>query len=188
MSKSISTKQNDGRRLSVRKTVYCGIFLALAITLPFLTLIPQIGNAFLLMHLPVMVCGVVCGARGGAAVGFLAPLLRSALFSMPVMYPNAIGMAFELATYGFMLGLLTKRLPKKLPYYYISLIVSMLTGRFVWGCVRFLMWALDAQGAVFSFEMFIAGAFSNAVIGVIIQIALIPLLTAYLNKNKGKIK
>ena len=40
---------------------------------------------------------------------------------------------FELAVYGLTAGLLYKALPKKIPYIYVSLILSMLIGRIVWG-------------------------------------------------------
>ena len=159
------------------------MFTALGIVLPFLTMIPQIGNAFLLMHLPIMVCAVVCGGTTAAIVGFITPLLRSTMFFLPVMYPNAVGMAFELAAYGFFLGIFFKMFPKKLPYYYISLILSMLLGRVVWGTVRFLMLALDSAGAPFTFTIFINNAFVNAVPGMILQLLFIPLLTAYLQRK-----
>ena len=54
------------------------VFLALALILPFFTgQIPQFGQMLLPMHLPVLICGFVCGWRQGLLVGFLAPLLRS---------------------------------------------------------------------------------------------------------------
>ena len=49
----------------------------------------------------------------GAAVGFVAPLLRSVLFGMPPMYPVAIAMAFELLTYGLVIGLVYRRMAQR---------------------------------------------------------------------------
>lgn len=101
-----------------KKITFAGMFLALALLLPFLTgQIPQIGNALSPMHIPVLLCGFVCGGPLGLVVGFIAPLLRYMLFGMPPIFPTGIAMAFELAIYGLAAGLLYKRLPKKLHTY-----------------------------------------------------------------------
>ena len=69
---------------STKKLAYAALFLALCLVLPLLTgQIPQIGSMLLPMHIPVLLCGLVCGWQYGAAVGFVAPLLRSLLFTMP---------------------------------------------------------------------------------------------------------
>ena len=47
---------------STKKLVLAALFLALAYLLPFLTgQIPEIGSMLLPMHLPVLICGFVCG-------------------------------------------------------------------------------------------------------------------------------
>ena len=92
---------------NIKSLVISAMFLALAFVMPFLTgQIPQIGSMLCPMHIPVILCGYICGAPWGLAVGIIAPLLRSAIMGMPVMFPAAISMAFELAVYGFMSGLL----------------------------------------------------------------------------------
>ena len=56
--------------ISVLKLVLSALFLALGIVLPFLTgQLRQMGNMLLPMHLPVLVCGFVCGWPYGMAVG-----------------------------------------------------------------------------------------------------------------------
>ena len=45
------------------------------------------------MHLPTLLCGFLCGGPWGAAVGFLAPLMRSAILGMPPPFPTAVAMA-----------------------------------------------------------------------------------------------
>ena len=93
--------------LQTRKLTYAALFLALAMVLPFLTAqIPEIGSMLSPMHIPVLLCGFLCGWPWGLAVGFIAPPLRSVLFGMPAMFPGAAAMAFELATYGAVSGLL----------------------------------------------------------------------------------
>ena len=80
--------------------VLAALFVALGMLLPFLTgQIPQIGSMMLPMHIPVLLCGMICGWKYGAAVGFVVPLLRSVTFGMPGLFPTAVAMAFELAAY-----------------------------------------------------------------------------------------
>lgn len=64
---------------------------------------------------------------------FIAPLFRSFTLGMPPLFPKAICMAFELAAYGAISGLLHRLLPRKKPYIYCSLLLSMIIGRLVWG-------------------------------------------------------
>lgn len=166
---------------NVLKMVLAALFLALALVLPLLTAqLQQLGNAFCPMHLPVLLCGFFCGPWYGLAVGAIAPLLRFAVFGMPPLMPIGIAMCFELATYGLMSGLLYRYLPKKKPFIYVSLIAAMLAGRAVWGAVRVILYGLGKSE--FGWAAFLAGAFTNAIPGMILQIVLIPLLVMALNK------
>ena len=166
-----------------RNLVLAALFLALCLVLPFLTgQIPQVGQALSPMHIPVLLCGFICGWQYGLIVGFVAPLLRFSLFGMPPIFPTGISMAFELAVYGLLAGLLFKALPKKIPYIYVTLIISMLGGRVVWGAVRFIIAGLNNTD--FSFMMFLQGAFVTAVPGIILHIVLIPLIIIALQKAK----
>lgn len=156
-----------------RNLVLAGFLLAVGLVLPFLTgQIPTIGNMLLPLHIPVMLCGLLCGWPLGMAVGFILPLFRSLLFGMPPMMPTAVAMAFELAAYGAVAGLIIARLPRKLPSVYVALVGSMLAGRIVWGVVRYFMFLL--LGSPFTWELFFAGAFANAVVGIIVQLVLLP--------------
>lgn len=162
--------------------ILAAMFLALALVLPFLTgQLQQLGNALCPMHIPVLLCGFFCGPLYGLAVGFIAPILRFFLFGMPPIMPIGIGMAFELATYGAVSGLLYKALPKKKINIYVSLIVAMLAGRVVWGIVRVIM--LGLGDIDFSWGAFISGAVLNAIPGIIIQIVLIPVLVMALERH-----
>lgn len=161
--------------LQIRRLVYSAVCLALCLVLPFLTgQIPQIGVMLSPMHIPVFLCGFLCGWQWGMIVGFIAPLLRSVLFGMPAMYPMAASMAFELATYGLLSGLLYKIFPKKNGYIYLTLLLSMLGGRIVWGIARFCM--ATVSKTEFTFQAFLTGAFTNAIPGIIFHIVLIPLI------------
>ena len=165
--------------LQIRKLTYAALFLALALVLPFLTgQIPQIGSALSPMHIPVLLCGFLVGWPWGLAVGFIAPLLRSVIFGMPVMVPGAVAMAFELAVYGLVSGILYRLLPKKKWSIYVTLIVAMLAGRAVWGIARLIIAGLS--GNSFTWALFLAGAFTNAIPGIILHIILIPVIVMVL--------
>lgn len=165
------------------KSTYAALCLALALVLPFLTgQIPQIGKALAPMHIAVFLCGFICGWPYGLLVGLIAPVLRSALFSMPVMFPDAVAMAFELASYGFLSGILYKHLPKRNYNIYISLLGAMIGGRLVWGIVRYILAGLSESA--FPFSAFWAGAFAKAIPGIIVQILVIPVLIIALKKAK----
>ena len=164
-----------------KKLVYAALCLALCMVLPFLTgQIPTIGKRLSPMHIPVFLCGFLCGWPWGLAVGVIAPVLRSLLFGMPAMYPDALCMAFELATYGAVSGILYKILPRKPWSVYVTLLIGMVAGRLVWGAAK---WALlGLSGASFTFKMFLAGAVLNAVPGIVLHIILIPAIVLALEK------
>lgn len=165
------------------KIVWSGVFIALGIVLPFLTgQIQSIGNKLLPMHLPILICGFVCGAPYGLAAGLIVPLLRSILFGMPPMFPTAVSMALELAVYGFVTGLLYKKLPKNNAMIYVALIGAMLIGRIAAGAVNVVLYGV--QGSGYSMQMFMAGMFMNAVPGMILQLVLIPVIIMMLRKAK----
>lgn len=167
--------------LNVRRMIYAAICLALCMVLPFLTgQIQQLGNALCPMHIPVLLCGFLCGAPYAVVVGAVAPILRFFLFGMPVLFPMGTAMSFELAAYGLLAGLLYRKLPKKPINIYIALLTAMLGGRIVWGIVRFAMTLLF--GVEFSVAMFVSGAFLTAIPGIICHIILIPVIVLALQK------
>lgn len=171
------------KKTNTLKLTYAAACLALCLVLPFLTgQIPQIGQALSPMHIPVLLCGFLCGWPYGLIVGFIAPLLRSALFGMPAMMPGAVSMAFELATYGCLTGIFYKLLPKKNAYIYVTLIIAMIGGRIVWGLARFVLAGL--QDSSFPFSAFIAGAVTNAIPGIILHIVLVPIIVMALKRAK----
>ncbi len=168
------------------KFVISALFLAIGIILPFVTMqIPAIGNMLLPMHIPVILCGFICGGPYGLLIGFILPLLRSVLFGMPPIMPIATAMSFELATYGFVAGVMYQKLSNKKYALYTSLIVAMLTGRLVWGIVSLGLFSL--LGTVFTWKIFVIQAFINAIPGIIVQLVVIPLLITSL-KHAGVMK
>ena len=172
-------------RNEIKNITLSAMFLALAFVMPFLTgQIPQIGSMLCPMHIPVLLCGFFCGAPWGLGVGFIAPILRSFIIGMPYMFPTAFCMAFELAVYGFVAGLLHNKLPKKKINVYVSLLCAMIMGRLVWGLVMFMCMGFDVSA--FGFQAFLAGAVLNAVPGIVLQIVLIPIVVITLEKVLAK--
>ena len=167
--------------LQIRRLTYAALYLAIALVLPFVTgQIPEIGSALCPMHIPALLCGFMCGWPWGLAVGFIAPLLRSVVFGMPVLFPGAVAMAFELAVYGGTAGFLCQKLPRGLGMTYAVLLISMIAGRVVWGAARVILAGLS--GSAFTWALFLAGAVTNAVPGIILQLVLIPVLVAALER------
>lgn len=157
------------------KMVLSAMFLAMAYVLPFFTgQIPEIGAMLCPMHIPVLLCGFICGWPWGLAVGLIAPLLRSAALGMPPLFPTAVCMAFELAAYGALTGLFYNRLPRKKGFIYVSLLSAMIAGRLVWGIA--MMVCMGIKGGSFGTAAFLAGAVTNAIPGIILQIVLVPIL------------
>lgn len=177
-------KSESIRKRHIQRLGLTSMFLAIGLVLPFLTgQIPQIGNMLLPMHIPVLLCGLICGWQYGLVVGFTLPLLRYVLFGMPVIFPMGIAMAFELATYGTLVGILYERSRWKCVFaLYRALLAAMLGGRIVWGVVRALLTGVAGQG--FTWQMFLSGAFLTAVPGVILQLVLIPAIMVALDRAK----
>lgn len=169
---------------NVKKLAVTAMLFAVGMVLPFFTgQIPVIGKMLLPMHIPVLLCGFIVGWQYGALIGFLLPIVRGLVFGMPPLYPNAVAMAFEMAAYGFVSGYLysharwqcTKML-------YISLVTAMLAGRIVWAFAEVIL--LGIGGNIFTWKMFAAGAFLNAIPGIIVQLTLIPLIMVALRRAK----
>lgn len=169
--------------LKLNKLLLAAMFLSMGLVLPFFTgQIQYIGNMLLPMHLPVMFCGLICGWQYGLLVGLIMPLLRFSLFGMPLLYPSAIAMAFELATYGFVIGFAFSKAKWKCMFsLYRCIFIAMLSGRAVWGLAMALL--LFGGNKSFSFYAFLTGAFINAVPGILLQLILIPSVMLVLGKT-----
>lgn len=157
----------------VKRMVLAALFLAMAYMLPYLTgQIPEIGSMLCPMHIPVLLCGFICGWQWGLMVGVISPLFRAMITTMPPLFPTAVCMSMELAIYGLMAGLLYRIFPSGKRYIYLALVVAMLTGRVAWGLAMFLCMGLS--GGQFGLAAFVAGAFTNAIPGIALQIVAIP--------------
>lgn len=161
---------NNTRRLTL-----AGLFLALALVLPFVTMqIPQFGQMLTPMHFPIILAGIFLGARFGFILGAVAPLLRFSLFGLP-MFPMALSMSFELAVYGLVVGLMIYVLREvkwnSLVKVLLSVAVAMILGRLTFAFAA--MFILKTESFIGTF----IATFTSSFIGIILQLILIPIIT-----------
>lgn len=154
----------------LKRLTYSAVALAAAMLLPFLTGGDmKLGNMMCLMHIPILLCGFICGPIWGCAVGFSAPLLRFLAFGKPQLMPTGVSMAAELFGYALIAGLLYRIFPKKMPYIYLTLVLAMIGGRLLWALAQCLL-----LSGGFTFKLFWFNGFANALPGIALQLALIP--------------
>lgn len=170
----------------INKYILAALFLTLALILPFLSgQLREVGKVLLLIHYPIYLCGFILGPFYGLIIGLIAPILRSFVFGMPVLFPNAIAMAFELATYGFTCGYFYNKLNKnnfnKYLCIYISLILAMIIGRIIWIIIDYILLGITNSNLTLSY--FIFTSFVEGLPGIIIQLIVIPILVILFNKN-----
>ena len=136
------------------------------------------------MHLPVLLCGFICGPYWGMAVGIITPILRSVTFGMPVLMPDAVAMAFELAAYAFIAGMLYKRLDKNMFLFYVELITAMVCGRLVWGLVTFAFIFLGMANGTIGISIIWTKTVLQSIPGIVLQLVAIPPIINVLRKNR----
>ena len=165
----------------IRRTVLAALFVALCVVLPIaFHSIPNAGSIMLPMHIPVLLCGMICGWPYGFICGLLGPALSSLITGMPLM---AIlpAMMVECAVYGAVTGLIlkyvhTKNLTLDL---YIALIAAMIAGRVVSGAAKALIFS---PGITMS--AWITASFVTALPGIVLQLVLIPQIVRLLMKTR----
>jgi len=165
-----------------KKLVYTALCIALGIVLPQLMhTIPNAGSIFLPMHLPVLLCGLLCGWSYGLVCGALTPILSSFITGMPPMAYVA-GMTAELAVYGLLTGLLIGAIKTKKPItkIYISLVTAMIAGRVVYGLLNAAIFNVGS----YSVQIWLTSLFITSLPGIIIQLILIPALVLALKKAR----
>lgn len=167
----------------INQLTHIALFLALAVLLPIGFHAFGIGGrVFLPMHIPVLLAGFLAGPIAGLAVGLLAPFLSSLLTGMPptVMVPV---MSLELPIYGLIAGLTFYRMKMNI---YISLITAMILGRLMFGLGLFLLGLFIELPYTASAFFATGGAMLTGLPGIIVQIILIPVIVAAVNRSRLK--
>lgn len=159
------------------------MFLALGMILPYFTgQIQVIGSMLLPMHIPVILCGLICGWKYGLAVGIVLPLLRSVTLGMPPLFPMALGMAIELGVYGFVSGWLYSHSKYQCVWaLYKCLIAAMIAGRLAYGLYMTIV--MSALGQPYSLQIFLTSTIVNGLPGIVLQLVLIPAVMVLLNRT-----
>lgn len=83
-SKIRKEPKSDANHVYRQKSIITAVCIALCYVLPLLFHgIQGAGQVFCPMHIPVFLCGLVCGWQFGLLCGLAGPALSSALCGMP---------------------------------------------------------------------------------------------------------
>ena len=165
---------------SIKRMTLSALCVALCVVLPMaFHMIPNAGSVMLPMHIPVLLCGLVCGWQYGLLCGCVGPPVSSPLTGMP---PAAIlpGMMVECGMNGCVGGLMMERVRTGSLYadLDISLPGAMLAGRVLSGIAKALILAPGT-----SFAAWATASFVTALPGISIQLILIPTLVVALTRS-----
>ena len=164
-----------------RVITHIALYLALAVLLPIgFHQFGLLGRVLLPMHIPVLLAGFLVGPLAGLIVGLLAPGISFLLTGMPPTYAVPL-MTLELPIYGLIAGLAYKKLKLNI---YVALLMAMLMGRLMFGLgllVLGLFMELPYTAAVFFSS---GGAVVTGMPGIIVQIIIVPLIVAALNRSR----
>ena len=168
---------------SVKKISLCAMCIALCYVLPMAFHAIGLGSILSPMHIPVLLCGIVCGGAWGALCGIFGPILSSLLSGMPPMM-MLVRMIPELLVYGLAAGLSMKyiRTGRAVTDTYISLGIAMLAGRIAGGIATAIFYTVTS--GVYSIALWAASYLVESVPGIIAHLILVPLLTLTLEKAK----
>jgi niacin transporter len=170
------------KQFNTRALVFAGLCVALGVVLPMaFHSLPDGGRIFLPMHIPVLLCGLLCGPWYGLGCGILAPLLSHLITGMP-MAAALPGLLCELAVYGLAAGLAMKyiRTGKNIADLYISLGIAMILGRIAGGVASALFFM--GNGEAYSIAIWASSYFVTAVPGIVAHLILVPALALTLAK------
>ncbi len=164
----------------VKKAIITAACITLCIVLPMaFHSIPNAGSIYCPMHIPVLLCGLICGWPFGLLCGLAGPFLSSVFTGMPPVAILPI-MMIELATYGIVTGMMMKVVHTQKVYgdLYIGLVIALMTGRIVAGLMRALIFA----SGEYSIAIWVTTYFITAWPALIIQLAFIPMIVFALEK------
>lgn len=168
---------------SIKRAAITAVCIALCYILPLAFHAIGAGFVFSPMHIPVLLCGLVCGSGYGLFCGIAGPVLSSVLSGMPTA-TQLIYFIPELMIYGFVTGFLMKLVHTKklLPDIYIALVTAMLAGRIVGGVVEALFYL--GSGQPITITAIATGYFVTTLPGIICHLIVIPILVTVLMKAR----
>ncbi len=164
-----------------KRIVLTAACIALCVVLPMaFHAFPNGGSVFLPMHIPVLLCGLMCSWPFGFLCGLLGPLLSSLITGMP---PAAFlpPMMVECAVYGAVTGLMMLLVRTRHSFLdlYISMLTAMIAGRVVAGLAKALIFTPGVSPFAWVTTSLVEG-----IPGIAIQLVLIPLVVSALIRAK----
>ena len=168
---------------TIKKLCLCAICTALCYVLPVAFHPLSVGTLLSPMHIPVLLCGLICGWPYGLFCGAAGPILSHLLSGMPAA-AMLVTMIPELCAYGICTGLLMKwiRTGKLYADLYLSLIPAMLLGRIVGGVVRAVVYLSSAQA--YSVSLWASSYLLGTLPGIILHLILLPAVVLVLMKAR----
>ena len=171
---------------SVKKASITAVCIALCYIIPMIFHAVGLGMAFSPMHLPVLLCGIICGPLYGGFCGIAGPVLSSLATGMPPAL-HLIYMIPEMLVYGVAAGLLMKvlRFQNLFAKLYVSLIPAMIAGRIVGILAKLLFFAFGLGSEAAEPLLVIANTYFVLTLpGAAVQLILIPPLVFALKKAR----
>ena len=166
-----------------------GIAVVAAVTLPqaahvlgaALGLGPAVGQVLLPMFLPVMAVGLLAGPMSGFAAGAMAPLVSSLLTGMPAGPMPLFAMVPEVATLGFVCGILATR---KLPWI-AKVLVSEGVGLLVYAVATVIFAAVTGNASADMLATILTVA-KTGFPGYVIQWTFLPLMMRVIVREESQ--
>lgn len=171
------------RITSVKRITLCALFIALCYVLPIAFHAVGAGSILSPMHIPVLMCGLICGSGYGALCGIIGPVLSHLLGGMPPL-PMLVRMVPELCVYGLMGGITMKyiRTGRAAADVYISLVITMIAGRIVGGIATAIFYTVTS--GVYSIALWATSYFVEGLPGIVAHLILVPVLVLTLQKAR----
>ena len=169
---------------NVKKTVTAAMCTAMCVVLPLmLHALPNAGSTLCPMHIPVLLCGFICGWSYGMLCGLAGPMLSSLVTGMPSMATLPV-MSSELMAYGAVTGIMMQLVRTKIIYIdlYISLLSAMIAGRVLAGVMSALIFL--GSGVNYSMSLWAASYFITSLPGIIIHLTILPGIIFALEKSR----
>ena len=167
----------------VKSISICAMCIALCYVLPIAFHAIGLGSALSPMHIPVLLCGLLCGGWYGLICGILGPVVSSLLSSMPPVL-MLTRMIPELCIYGLFCGLSMKlvRTGSTTGDVYISMAVAMVAGRIVGGIATAIFYTVTS--GVYSIALWATSYFVESLPGIVAHLIFVPVLVLTLEKAK----
>jgi len=167
-----------------RQLVFAALCTALGIVLPLVFhIVPNAGDIFQPMHIPVLLCGFLCAWPYALLCGIATPVLSCLLTNMPT-FADLPAMTAELALYATIPAVLRHAFPRvahRTGGMYATLITAMLAGRIAAGVLKAFLFRAGA----YSLSMWLTASFVTAIPGIMAQLVIVPVLVIVLRRMKA---